>query len=142
MMVGPPPVAEPLDESKGKDEGPKKKMRAIWKGWFSSMFNAIQAIVFRMTYEYVVPVNNGSHQLLSDREVTILDATIVNYMLITPATPKDGQRCTVAANLAITNLTITVTAGQTMANKPTTMAAGSGWSYVYKADTATWYRLY
>ncbi len=58
-----------------------------------------------------------------------------------PAVPVDGQVIEIASTQTITTLTVSGN-GSTILNAPTTITAGTGFSYRYRATGTTWYRRY
>lgn len=67
--------------------------------------------------------------------------TLATGTINLPATPIDGQIIEVASTQTVTALTVSA-AGKTLKNAPTTLVAGSGFSYRYRLSTTTWYRQY
>ncbi len=88
------------------------------------------------TTGFTITIANNITSLNIDPAGTLATGTI-NL----PATPVDGQIIEVATTQTVTALTIAA-AGKTLNNAPTTLVAGSGFSYRYRLSSTTWYRRY
>jgi hypothetical protein len=88
---------------------------------------------------FTVGTNKGG--VLLSYSTTIDSATVV-----TPASPMDGQRFSIAADHTITSLTVTANTGSTLSvTTPTVLTASTtapqGYEFMYVASTAKWYRV-
>ncbi len=91
-------------------------------------------------------VSSGdSFTILPGVKTIILDSsgTVATLTITMPTSPIDGQEIRVSSSQIITSLTLSPGSGQTISNAPTTMTAGSGFAYIYRAQGfSVWYRLY
>lgn len=104
----------------------------------------IKTYTTKYDYTYNVPLNGFSLTIAAGIQALILDAgnTIASGTVIMPAAPVDGQMTSVSTAHPITSLTVSPNTGQSIANAPTTLAAGAGFRYLYRAANTTWYRVY
>lgn len=95
-------------------------------------------------YTYNVPVTGFSLTIGAGIQALILNpaGTLATGTVIMPAAPVDGQVTSVSSTQIITALTVSPNTGQSIANAPTTLAAGAGFRYLYRAANTTWYRVY
>lgn len=68
--------------------------------------------------------------------------TLATGTVTMPATPIDGQLIRVMSSQIITALTVSPNSGQTVNGAPTTLAANTGFGYIYHLAGTTWYRMY
>jgi len=97
------------------------------------------------SFSAVVPTS-GSTVVIPDTSDTIILAPSGALAALTVRLPtcnsgNNGGLARYSTTLAITALTVTATAG-TVANAPSTLAAGSGNQYICSGGSALWYRLY
>jgi len=94
-------------------------------------------------YSYQTPTTGFSITLGNTTTHTILDpaGTLASGTIVMAASPSDGLIATVSSTQTITALTVSPNTGQTVQNAPTTLTAGSGFSYIYRSANNTWYRL-
>lgn len=94
-------------------------------------------------YSFQTPATGFSITLGNTTQNTILDpAGILATGTITmPATPVDGQIVRFASSTAITALTVSANAGQSIKDAITTLAAGASAAYLYHLANTTWYRV-
>ncbi len=85
---------------------------------------------------FTITIANNTEFLNLDPAGTLLAGTI-NL----PAAPIDGQIIEVASTQTVTTLTVSGN-GNTIKNAPTTIIAGTGFSYRYHLANTTWYRRY
>ena len=85
---------------------------------------------------FTITIANATTFLNLDPSGTLLAGTI-NL----PAAPIDGQIVEVSSTQTVTTLTVSGN-GHTIKNAPTTIAAGTGFSYRYHLANTTWYRRY
>jgi hypothetical protein len=72
----------------------------------------------------------------------ILDpaGTLASGTITLPAAPMNGQICKISSSKAITALTLSPSAGQTLNGALTTLPANGFAEYTYVTSTTTWYR--
>lgn len=94
--------------------------------------------------DYQVPTTGFSITISAGKRSLTLDpaGTLATGTITMPAAPVDGQKVAVSTTQTITALTTSANAGQSIKNAPTTLAAGAGFQYQYRASNTTWYRLY
>lgn len=66
--------------------------------------------------------------------------TLAAGTITMPAAPVDGMTIAFSSSQAITALTVSANAGQSIVSAVTTLAAGGGAKYIYRATNTTWYR--
>jgi hypothetical protein len=98
-------------------------------------------------YSAIVAADGGSFQVPDNAPTVILNpaATLAAYTVLLPVNPVDGMEVKVATNRIITALTVsagTGTTGHTVNAKPTTLSAGAGFAYIWRASSLNWFRLY
>jgi hypothetical protein len=93
------------------------------------------------TYSLQVPITGFSIVFPNLTGTLILNpaGTLAVGAIYTPTAPIDGQSITIATAQAITALTILASAGQTILNTPTTLAAGGASTWQYVASISTWF---
>jgi hypothetical protein len=102
----------------------------------------IKTYVDKAIYTYVVPLTGFSVTITNGIQYLILDpaGNVAAGTITLPSGPADGESLTIAATHNCTALTLTPGAGQTIANTITSLTAGVGVSFLYRAANATWYR--
>lgn len=103
----------------------------------------IKAYVDKASYTYNVPVTGFSLTIGAAVQYLILDpaGTLATGTITMPASPTDGFTVTISSSKAVTALTLTPGAGQTIANTNSALAAGVGLTFLYRSANATWYRV-
>jgi hypothetical protein len=101
----------------------------------------ISGQVIAATYNYQAPLTGA----------TIVLADVDWYVLIDPAgailaltvqmnpNPYDGVVVSLVFSQAVTNLTLSPNAGQSVKNNPATVAAGKAINAIYRLANTTWY---
>jgi hypothetical protein len=89
------------------------------------------------TTGFAITIGNQNARLVLHPAGTLATGTVTM-----PAAPIDGQLVEVMSDQAVTTLTVSANAGQTIANPPTTLAAGTGFGYLYCAADTEWYRRF
>jgi hypothetical protein len=94
------------------------------------------------TVSYQQPLTGASITIGAGIKTLLLDptGTLATLTVTAPASPYDGQALTVMSSQAITALTFSANAGQTVNGAPTAMVANTSFQYRYKASNQTWYR--
>ena len=95
------------------------------------------------SYSLQVPTTGFSITMSATSKTLILNpaGTLLAGTINLPASPIDGQEIRVSTSQAITSLTVSGN-GHSIVNAPTTLALGTGFSYIYNTSGTTWYRLY
>lgn len=95
-------------------------------------------------YLALVQANGGSTTIANDQPGLFLTSgvAVATYTVTMPPNPRDGWVVTISTRSAITTFTLNGNAGQTMNNAPTTLAAGEGHAWKWRAQSANWFRLY
>lgn len=93
--------------------------------------------------DFTTQTTGFSYTMPDNKQTAIIDAagTLATGTFIFPATVADGSVIRACFDQTITALTVDGN-GKTVKNAPTTMAAGTGFSFIYRSTDATWYRLY
>jgi hypothetical protein len=84
-------------------------------------------------FSYTFPV--GITTLILNPAGTLATGTV-----IMPAAPADGMTITISSSQIITLLTVSANTGQSIVSAVTTLLAGGGAKYIYRATGTTWYR--
>lgn len=94
------------------------------------------------SYSYQAPATGFSITIANNITSLILDpaGTLATGTIAMPATPIDGQIVRASSSQIITTLTVAASAGQSIKNAPTTLAAGDTFAYIYRSTNTTWYR--
>jgi Protein of unknown function (DUF2793) len=97
---------------------------------------------FDLSYARQTPSTGFAITIADICERLILDpaGTLAAGTITMPATPRDGQLCTIASVQAVTALTHAANTGQTLHGALTTIPANGFAQYLYSAAAATWYR--
>lgn len=95
------------------------------------------------SYSLQVPSTGFTITMAKTSKTLILNpaGTLLTGTINLPASPIDGQEVRVTTSQAITTLTVSGN-GHSIVNAPTTLALGTGFSYIYNTSGTTWYRLY
>lgn len=136
-MVDTPPVNSAVDIKGGS-------LSQSWWKWFVQLYDFVRNGVVDYTATSVqVPVNGFSIVMADKSQVLMLDpaGALATGTVFTPVNPYDGQKLEVSSTFAITAMTFSPSGTQTVKNAPTTLVAGVGFSYYYRASSTTWYRL-
>jgi hypothetical protein len=93
--------------------------------------------------QYVTAANASSITLLSNVGAAIIDpnGTIASYTITMPTTPSNGQLIRLTFGNTISNLTHTVTGGQSLLGALTTAGNTLGGSWIYYTTKSTWFRI-
>lgn len=96
-------------------------------------------------HQIEVPVNAGTTNIANTTRAVVLNhsGTIAAHTINLPGEPQDGNIVEFYSRSQITALTLAAGAGESIATGHTTTAttAGQSFSYIYDADTTSWYRL-
>lgn len=84
---------------------------------------------------FAITIGNAISMLILDPAGALASGTITM-----PAAPSDGQIVHFSSTQAITALTVSANAGQTLKNPITTLAAGGVAAWIYNLALTTWYR--
>ena len=135
-MINPPPVDAAV-------VGPDKEFSTGWKRWIAALSGLIKTIGNYGVSTYVQPANGFVAQVPQDIGILLLDpaAPLAAGTVILPQYPIDQQHIIVSSTAAITALTVSVAAGQTIRNPPSTLAAGGAFEYYYVLSNKTWYSV-
>ena len=85
---------------------------------------------------FAITVGNNITQLILEPAGTLASGTVT-----LPAAPEDGDTVGISSTQAITALTISPNAGQTVADAPASFAVGGAVKFLYRATNTTWYRI-
>lgn len=115
-----------------------------WKMWFSSLFTFLQNIANYSGNPVQVPVTGFNITIGNSSPVLTLNpaGTLATGTVVMPKVPADGMPVEVSSTQIITSFTLSPSAGQTIKNVPTALAAGIGFAYYYNASLSTWFRRY
>lgn len=117
---------------------------------------APQTVVFSMRSLNAAPITFVTCAAAACGSNTIADnaggimlaysTTIDSATVVTPLTPMDGMRFSIAADHTVTSLTVTANTGTTLSvTTPTVLTASTtvpqGYEYMYVASTTKWYRV-
>ncbi len=132
----PPPTQTAVDRNGGQ-------LSTTWMQWFVQLFNFVMNMVDFTQPSVQVPVNAFSIQMADKVQVLTLDpaGALAAGTITLAVTPYDGQFVQVSSTQTITSLTLAASGSATLKNAPTTLIAGIGFSYYYRASNTTWYRL-
>ena len=118
--------------------------KRAWQMWLAEAMGILSNVQFNPLTQYSVPLTGFSLQAPSNFGKMVLNpaGVLATGTVVMPATPSEGFEWRLSSTQAITALTLTPSAGQTIKNAPTALAAGVGIGYTYATTGATWYRLY
>lgn len=91
-----------------------------------------------VTTQYATPVSTDSITIASGVNVLLINpaGTIAALTVVLPASPINGQVCTITSSQIVTALTVTGTIVGTL----TTLALGGFASFCYSSTAAKWFR--
>lgn len=137
MNLSPPPVYTSMDDFKSRS------LSDIWTRWFGFLFNYLGLITDYTKSSVQTPLT-GSSIALDGVNVLLLNpaGSLASLTITAPSKPTDGYILEISSSQIITTLTFSPSGTQTVLNAPTSLSAGSGFSYVYRQTTNTWYRRY
>jgi len=94
------------------------------------------------SYEYQAATTGFSYTFPVGITTLILNpaGTLATGTITMPAAPADGMTVAFSSSQIITALTVSANAGQSIVSAVTTLAAGGGAKYIYRATGTTWYR--
>ncbi len=89
------------------------------------------------TTGFGITIGNNTRTLVLTPAGTLAAGTITM-----PSAPVDKAIVRFSSSQAITALTVSPNAGQSIMNAPTTANPGQGFSFIYNLATTTWLKLY
>jgi hypothetical protein len=94
------------------------------------------------SYEYQAPLTGFSYTFPVGITTLILNpaGTLATGTVTMPAAPADGMTVSISSSQIITLLTVSANTGQSIVSAVTTLLAGGGAKYIYRATGTTWYR--
>lgn len=94
------------------------------------------------TVQGITPILGGSYAL-DGSDIAVLEpvAALGSITLTLPGSPTDGQVIRVASRYTISTLTVSAGSGRSIAGAPTTVGPTAPFGLVYRAATATWFRI-
>lgn len=94
-------------------------------------------------YSLQTPSSGFAITMANNTPVLVLKpaGTLAVGAVLLPAVPVDGMIARVTSTQTITTLIVGPSPGQAITNAPTTILAGTGFSYLYRLLDNTWYRL-
>ena len=103
----------------------------------------VKTYVNQAIYQFNEPITGFSLAVTTGTQVVILKpaGTIATGTLTLPANPLDGDRVRFSTTNTITAFTLAPSAGQSVANAITTIAANGFAEYIYRVTDTTWYRI-
>ncbi len=115
-----------------------------WKLWFNWLFNFVNNLVNYSNTTPYVAVTGFSYAVRSSQSVVTLApaAGLSSGTVVLPPAPNDGQPIEISSTHSVATFTLSPSAGQTVMNAPTSLAAGVGVAFYYNAASATWFRRY
>ena len=153
-MVSPAPTSEPFDDTGAVDstfstvgtqrvQRNKVKPSRSWILWVNQVVQALNTVISYSQAAQATVVTGFSVTLINGQQILTLTPTsaIATGSIIMPPAPSNGAFVQVSTTNTVTALTVSGNAGQTLLNPPTTLLAGSSFSYYYNATASTWYRL-
>lgn len=93
-------------------------------------------------YDYQVLTTGFSYTFAAGTQVLIIQpaGTLATGTITMPASPSDGMTIRFSSSQVITALTVSANTGQSIVSAVTTLAAGGGAVYIYRAANTSWYR--
>lgn len=90
----------------------------------------------------ITPILGGTYPL-DGSDVVVLEpiAALGSITLTLPGSPTDGQMIRVTSRYTISTLTVSAGTGKSVAGAPTTVGPTAPFGLVYRAATATWFRI-
>lgn len=97
----------------------------------------------RQSLSYRAVANLFSETFAALQNVMILfnAGALASGTVIMPASPLDGDTARISFAMTVTALTVSPNAGQFLLGAPTTATVSTGYGFVYRSATTTWYRL-
>jgi hypothetical protein len=104
----------------------------------AKLTNLIKSIL--SDHVVVIPTTGGT--VVITKRITLLNpaAGLATLTVTLPASPGDGVQGIISSTRAITTLTVNGN-GNTVANAPTTLAAGGSFGYIFDSAGAAWLRI-
>lgn len=114
-----------------------------WVGSDGVDTNLVLGASSGLAYTYNAPLTGFGITIANDIEQLVLEpaGTLATGTVTLPAAPEDGDTVGISSTQAITALTISPNAGQTVADAPTSFAIGGAVRFLYRAANTTWYRI-
>jgi len=141
-MASPAPTSEPFDAPPSVRGGRVHPSRS-WIAWVNQVVSALNVLVNYSSAVQQVVTTGFSLTVPNGQQILTLTpaATLATGSIIMPPAPINGAFVQVSTTNTVTALTLSGNTGQTLLNAPTTLTAGSSFSYYYNATNSTWYRL-
>ncbi len=144
MKINTPPYSAPMvtQRDKNSDAMPPGKATQPWIMLFNSWLTALMGVANYNQKSLQIPLTGFSIQIADNVDLLALTpvGVLATGTVILPANPTNNQSVRVSSSQTITALTLSAT--HTILNAPTTLAAGTGFSYIYDLATTTWLRVY
>lgn len=136
MFNFPPPYNNPVT--------PQSVMTTAWMRWVASLCNFLTLVTDFTQLDVQVPIAGFTITMEKNAQVLVLNpaGVLATGTVVLPPTPYDGQSVHGSSTTVITTFTLSPSGSETVKNAPTTLAAGIGFRYVYRAEDTTWYRLH
>lgn len=114
-----------------------------WVGSDGTDTNLVAGASGALAYTYNAPATGFAITVGNDIAQLVLEpaGTLASGTVTLPAAPEDGDTVGISSTQAITALTISPNAGQTVADAPTSFAIGGSVRFLYRATNTTWYRI-
>ena len=97
------------------------------------------------TIQYLAPTTTFNFQVLGNTDVVVWEptGTIAQCNLILPAFPKDNQSLTFSSTQTVTflNISTAYAPSDNVSLVPTTIAANTSFTVIYRAANTKWYRI-
>lgn len=93
-------------------------------------------------YDYQTLTTGFSYTFAAGTQNLIINpaGTLATGTITMPASPTDGMTIRFNSSQIITSLTVSANTGQSIVSAVTTLTAGGGAVYLYRASNTTWYR--
>ena len=94
-----------------------------------------------LVYSYQTPATGFAIAIADNTDALVLEpaVSLATGSITMPPAPQDNQVIRISSTKRVTALTVSPNAGQTIANAPTTIAAGGSFAYIFRATNKKWY---
>jgi hypothetical protein len=135
MIIQNPPLQTSVDIG--------QKLSTTWHQWFSGLHLFLRGVPYYTDVFFGEPADGFNTDIPDDTKVVTLDpaAPLATGSMTMPPNPYDGQHMNIMSTENIASFLLMAGAGSSIKNAPTSLSAGVGVEYYYRAANATWYRV-
>lgn len=136
MANRPAPLNTSVDVNGGQ-------ISVAWLQWLQQISTFVSHIVDYTDVNMQTPLAGFSIAMSPTDKVLMLTpaGVLATGTVVLPVGPYDGQSVQVSSTKTVTAFTLSPGSGETVFNAPTTLVAGVGFHYFYRATDNAWYKL-